>query len=44
MTKAQEHMLQLIEQLERDGKQPKLTKLPTKRNHKIQLRGRRSVL
>ena len=46
MTKEQENMLQIIESIEMNGKQPKITRLPStaKRNHKMLLRGRKTIM
>ena len=46
MTKAQENMLQIIESIEMNGKQPKITRMPStaKRNHKMLLVGRRTTM
>ena len=46
MTKAQENMLQIIASIEMNGKQPKITRMPStaKRNHKMLLVGRRTTM
>ena len=43
MTNSALQLIEMIEQLEAEGKQPKITRLPStaKRNHKMLLRGRK---
>ncbi len=44
MTKSELQLQTLLHDLEAQGLKPTVTKLKTKRNHKLQLRGRRSTL
>ena len=46
MTNSALQLIEMIEQLEAEGKQPKITRLPStaKRNHKMLLRGRRTTM
>jgi hypothetical protein len=46
MTNSALQLIEMIEQLEAEGKQPKITRLPStaKRNRKMMLRGKRTTM